>query len=140
MKRREFVKVSAALGSLLVLPSWSVASSQKSPDKVGIILGNVTRLRIGPHATEALREQNRTDRLLGYPESFPYPPDDENNYWAEAIEEGGRYYYRAKGVTVDIAKWEFDRVVRNPNLYYFSTAAKLHQRIRQAKAGGPITI
>ena len=63
------------------------------------------------------------------------PPDDDNNYWADAIEDGGKFYYRAKGVTVEIEEYELYRVVENPSLYYFSTALKLHFRIERAKAG-----
>lgn len=140
MKRREFVKISAALGSLLGLPSWAPASNSARADVANTPLSTVIRLRIGVLATEELRKQSRIERLVGPAESVPIPPDDENNYWAEAIEQGGRYYYRAKGFTVDISEREFDLVVRNPNLYYFSTALSLHNRIGQAKKGEPITI
>jgi len=140
MKRREFVKVSAALGSLLGLPSWATASNPARADVVNIPPSTVIRLRVGVLATEYLRKQNRIVRLVGLAESAPNPPDDDHNYWAEAIEDGGRFYYRAQSVTVDISEWEFHRVVSNPNLYYFSTALRLHNRIRQAKVGEPIAI
>lgn len=140
MKRREFVKISAALGSLLVLPSTADSSSRERVCVTDTPPGNVIRLRIGVLATEGLRKQNRICGLLGYTESSPNPPDDENNYWADAIEVGSRFYYRAQGVTVDIAEWEFHKVVSNPNLYYFSTALRLDRRIRQVKKGEPITI
>ena len=69
--------------------------------------------------------------------SWCSPPNSyaENNYWAEAIEDGDKFYYRAKGVTVEITKVEFHRVVGNPVLHYFSTALKLDFRIKQAKEG-----
>ena len=58
---------------------------------------------------------------------------DDHNYFAEAIEDGGKYYYRIDGFTIEIEKWEYERVLGNPRLYYFSTAAKLHHRIRHAR-------
>ena len=140
MNRREFVKISAAFSSLLGLPSWAPSSNSAQADLVNIPPSTVIRLRIGVLATEAVRKQNRIERLVGLAESAPNPPGDENNYWADAIEVGGRFYYRAQGVTLDIAEWEFHKVVSNPNLHYFSTALRLHNRIRQVKVGEPITI
>lgn len=54
-------------------------------------------------------------------------------YAAEAIEKNGRYYYRVNATTVEITKSDYDRVIRNPHLYYFSTALRLHNLIRLAK-------
>ena len=66
----------------------------------------------------------------------PYPrKDDGYRYWAKAIEDGDRFYYRVNGVTVEISEYEFSNVVINPHLYYFSTALKLHLRIKRAKDG-----
>ncbi len=58
--------------------------------------------------------------------------EDENNYWAEAIEDDNQFHYRAKGVTVDITEAEFKNVIANPKLYYFSTALRLHVRLKNA--------
>lgn len=63
----------------------------------------------------------------------PTPPDDKNHYWAEAIEDGGRFYYLVNDTILEISEYEFGKVVINPYLYYFSTALKLHNRIEQAK-------
>ena len=52
-------------------------------------------------------------------------------YAAEAIEEKGRYYYRVGDVTVELTKVEYERVIANPCLYYFSTALKLHNVIEK---------
>ena len=54
-------------------------------------------------------------------------------YAGIAIEEGGKYYYWAKGVSLEIADWEYTNIKLNPKLYYFSTALKLHHRIDRAK-------
>ncbi len=59
--------------------------------------------------------------------------DDDNNYFSEAIEDGDKYYYRVDGNSIEIEKWEYERVIANPRLYYFSTALKLHLRIKRAK-------
>ena len=61
---------------------------------------------------------------------------DENNYFAEAIEHDGQYFYRVDGVTVQTQQYEYERVIANPRLYYFSSALKLHHRIRKAKELG----
>ena len=61
---------------------------------------------------------------------------DENNYFAEAIEHDGQYFYRVDGVTVQAQQYEYERVIANPRLYYFSSALKLHHRIRKAKELG----
>ncbi len=135
MNRRHFTKVVVALAATFAAPTLSVAATQISPSSDERHTGKVTRLRIGSHTTSELRERNRIDRLAGTAPTSQEPPDDDNNYWAEVIENGGRFYYRAKGVTIAIEKYEFRRVVENPSLYYFSTALKLHFRIERARAG-----
>ena len=72
---------------------------------------------------------------------FPRPPldTDEFNYCAIAIEDGDKYYYWAKGVSIEISKKEFDHVRANPVLYYFSTAARLHQRIEVLRNSGKLS-
>jgi len=61
--------------------------------------------------------------------------DDESNYWAEAIQDGTRFYYRAKGTTIEITEYQFRMVISNPVLYYFSTALKLHLQIARKIKG-----
>jgi hypothetical protein len=36
------------------------------------------------------------------------------------------YYAEEFGKFIEIEKWEYDRILNNPNLYYFSTALKKH--------------
>ena len=55
------------------------------------------------------------------------------SYTAIAIADQGRYYCWAKGVSLEIADWEYHNVKLNPKLYYFSTALKLHIRIQRLK-------
>lgn len=50
-------------------------------------------------------------------------------YKAIAIEDGGKFFYWAKGVSIEIQKNEYEYVTCNPKLYYFSTALKLHKKI-----------
>lgn len=61
---------------------------------------------------------------------------DEKNYLAQAIEHEGEYFYRVNGVTVRALKYEYERAISNPRLYYFSSALKLHFRVKKAKALG----
>lgn len=66
------------------------------------------------------------------PQSSP-----EYEYIGIAIEDEGAYYYWARGVSISINRHEYDFIKANPNLYYFSTALKLHFRIeKQIQLGG----
>ena len=60
---------------------------------------------------------------------------DESNYFAEAIEDQGKYFFRVDGVTVEIGRPEYDQVIANPFLYYFSTALKLHLQVKRIQQG-----
>lgn len=64
------------------------------------------------------------DKLVERP-----PVTDEYQYTAIAIEEGGRYYYWAKGISLEITEQDYEAVKVNPKLYYFSTALRLHIKI-----------
>ncbi len=59
-------------------------------------------------------------------------------YVALAIEEGGHYFYWARGVSIQITQQEYWYIKTNPKLYYFSTALKLHERIERAIKAGAI--
>jgi len=96
---------------------------------------NITHLRIGLLGTKNLRLQKQLHRQLQRGEMSADLPDDENNYWAEAIEDGDEFYFRVNGTTVEITESEFGRVIINPSLYYFSTALELHVRIKWAADG-----
>jgi len=61
---------------------------------------------------------------------------DENNYLAEAIEYQEGYFYRINGVTVKASKYEYEQALKNPRLYYFSSALKLHHRVKKARELG----
>jgi hypothetical protein len=60
------------------------------------------------------------------------PATPENDYRAVIIRERGRILYQARGVIVPITEYEAQQVVRNPFMYYFSTALKLHFRLQRA--------
>lgn len=150
MKRRDFIKTSAAIAASLGLPAGAIAAVTRLPTADGLPIherapatkttvpevltaGTVTRLRVGLHHSSDVRHANRIAREAGYPQPQPDPPDDENNYWAEAIEDGDQFYYRVDGTTVEITQDEFLKVVCNPSLYYFTSALKLHYRIKRTK-------
>jgi hypothetical protein len=44
----------------------------------------------------------------------------------ELTKDGDRYFYSEESRTIRIAKWQYERVLRNPYAYYFSTALRLH--------------
>lgn len=128
MNRREFIKYATAGASLLVLPSGAIASVNELLGGAERQCAKITRIRIGQLPFEESAPQKRLDYLSGQDE---VPHDDENNYWAEAIKYGEKFYYRVNGTTVEIADYEFEKVLGNPRLYYFSTALKLHIRIKR---------
>jgi len=47
-------------------------------------------------------------------------------YRAEVIRHNKKFYYRAIGALIKITPYEAKMIIRNPKLYYFSTALKLH--------------
>lgn len=119
MNRRECLKMLATLGASFALPAWAIESaSEKDIDADWLELQSpkITRIRVG-HLPR-----------------YGVEPPPEDGYWAEAIEDGDKLYYRVSGTTVEITEYEFRLVIRNPYLYYFSTALYLHFRIERAKA------
>ena len=93
---------------------------------------NITQLKIGLLQVTG----SRWKKLLGVFRDRYIPTifiKNENYYFAEAIEYQGEYFYRVDGVTVKAEQYEYERVIANPSLYYFSSALKLHHRIRKAK-------
>ena len=96
---------------------------------------NITQLKIGLHGFNDSGFKRTIEALRNR-----YLPivfiKDENNYFAEAIEKDGQYFYRVDGTTVCINQYEYDNVIRNPRLYYFSSALKLHHRIKKAQELG----
>jgi hypothetical protein len=111
--RRDVLK---GIGIGATLPAIPLSCEAKAgPTKVPVERTRevlVTRVRIG---------------LLG---SVPSrSPDDEDHYWAEAFEDDGKFYYRAKGVTIETSEDRYRSVIVNPYLYYFSSALWLHYQI-----------
>jgi hypothetical protein len=93
----------------------------------------ITRIRIGllPTAKPRLRENIE---LIGQRDgAYPFPRDDEHNYWADVIQEGARFYYRVGDTLVGIDWDEHRTVIAHPFLHYFSAALKLHLRTRRAR-------
>ena len=95
----------------------------------------ITQIKIGLHQFNDSKWKKVLDvfRDRYVPISFI---KDENNYFAEAIEYQGQYFYRVDGVTVQAEQYEYERAISNPRLYYFSSALILHRRIQKAKELG----
>jgi hypothetical protein len=96
---------------------------------------NITPLQIGLHQSNqyAIKRQWLALRNRFVPIAFYR---NEHHYLAEAIAHEGRHYYRVDGTTVELKEHEYQRVIANPKLYYFSAALKLHHRIKRAKVLG----
>jgi hypothetical protein len=54
-------------------------------------------------------------------------------YNSEVIRNDGKFYYRVNSTTLEITPVEARRVIKNPCLYYFSTALTLHSHLREIK-------
>jgi hypothetical protein len=65
--------------------------------------------------------------------NITYLGDNKFHHTAQLIKNFGRYYYRERNKTMEIEAWEYDRVLANPRLYYFSTALKLHKELHWQK-------
>jgi len=53
---------------------------------------------------------------------------------ATVISAGNHYFYRYGSVLLDISHQELQQILDNPRLYYFSTALKIHQRLKRLHA------
>jgi hypothetical protein len=137
MKRREFFQSTAAAAAASVLPAAAAAATTPAQGTAPPLDAEVTRVRVGYWRTADLREANRLAREAGKPLRRPDPPDDENNYWAEAIRIGNSYFYRVGDIVVPATEYEYQKVIANPNMYYFSSALKLHCRIQRKRDGLP---
>jgi hypothetical protein len=137
MKRREFFQSTAAAAAASILPAAADAATTPAQGTAPPLDAEVTRLRVGNWRTAELREANRRAREAGLPLLRPDPPDDRDNYWAEAIKLGENYFYRIGETVVPVTEYEYRMVIANPNLYYFSSALKLHHRVERARQGLP---
>jgi hypothetical protein len=61
--------------------------------------------------------------------NITYLNDNQVRHAAQLVKNFGTYYYHEGDKTMEIKAWEYDRVVVNPQLYYFSTALKLHNEL-----------
>jgi hypothetical protein len=62
--------------------------------------------------------------------SVERPPNTEAfNYQAIAIEDNGRHYYWANGISLEITPEEHELVLTNPKLFQNSTTHKLHEQL-----------
>ncbi len=53
----------------------------------------------------------------------------ENCYWALAIEDGGKFYFWGRGISLPISEEDYVMVKANPKLFLGSTSDQLNQRI-----------
>ena len=95
----------------------------------------ITQIKIGLLECKETRLRKFLNLFHDHPIAIRFIKD-ANNYFAEAIEYQGEYFYRVDGITVQAEQYEYERVINNPRLYYFSSALKLHHRIRKAKELG----
>lgn len=62
--------------------------------------------------------------------STPRPPATlENCYWALAIEDGGKFYFWGRGISLPISEEDYVMVKANLKLFFGSTSDSLNQQI-----------
>ena len=137
MKRRDFLKSTVAGAAASVLPAVASTATAPTESTAPPLDAEITRVRVGNHSTGELRAANRRAREAGKPQPRLDPPDDESNYWADAIRIGDSHFYRVGNTVVTATEYETRKVIANPNLYYFSSALKLHCRIQRKRDGLP---
>lgn len=82
----------------------------------------VIRIRIALLQPETLRLQKPLDHRLGRDEADSPPPNDDCHYWAEAIEDGDKFYYRVNDAILEISEDEFGKVITPPSLGSITTS------------------
>lgn len=137
MKRRDFLRSTAAAVASVGLPAAASTTTGTPADPFAGTGALITRVRVGNWRTAELREANRCARAAGQHLPYADPPDDGDNYWAEAIGLGDNHFYRVGGIIVPASEREYRMVIANPNLYYFSSALKLQHRVERARRGLP---
>lgn len=88
----------------------------------------ITSLVVEPHNFD---KPINTDALSNNAEEFV--SERIKPYVIDLIDDGGRYFYRSYGTTIEITKDEYANILVNPRLYYFSSALKLQFRAQRAK-------
>ena len=80
--------------------------------------------------TMNLRIIQITPLVKHFAPSVKRPPNtDEYNYQAIAIEDNGKHYYWAKGISLEITPEEHELVLTNPKLFVNSTTHRLHEQL-----------
>ena len=95
----------------------------------------ITKIEIGLHQSNEGRWCQLFNILRDHRVPIPFAKDD-HHYLAEAIKCEQEYFYRVDGITVKATQYEYEHVIKNPRLYYFSSALKLHHRIKKTKELG----
>lgn len=133
MNRRQFVGSATASTGLLLLPSTLLAFAPPEAKITQFRVGLESDMALLGSRVEVQDGQKVVCRTHG-PSANP-PPDRETHYKAAVIEIGDRFWYRAKGVTIEVTEYEANRVIGYPILHYFTMALKLHMRIKRAIEG-----
>ena len=137
MKRREFIQSTAAAAAASILPAAALAATAPAQGTAPPLDAEVTRLRIGTHRTGDLREANQLAREAGKPLRRPDPPDDEKTTGPRPSASATVISTGSATSSCRLTEYEYRMVIANPNMYYFSSALKLHYRIQRKRDGVP---
>lgn len=96
---------------------------------------NITKVQISPIVPQGSEIKRRwiAFRNRYIPISFY---QDDGHYKAVIIQTQDQYFYQVGNTTIQITAYEYEKVIKNPCLYYFSLALKLHYRLAKANELG----
>lgn len=97
----------------------------------------IDRIRIGLLGSQDVRTFNHAAAQRGQPlkTHIALDREDISNYWVDVLEFQGDTLYRVGDAVIKISHYQYLDVLKEPSLYYFSTAFKLHCRLQDAGMG-----
>jgi len=96
---------------------------------------NITKVQISPIVPQGSEIKRRWIAFRNRYIPIRFYQDDRH-YRASVIQSQDQYFYQVGNTTIQITAYEYEKVIQNPRLYYFSSALKLHHRLAKAKELG----
>jgi hypothetical protein len=107
------------------LPTWQ-AEDWSTPSV------EIHRVRITGTASRRAHFAALRAEKLG--QTLPFPDEVYDDYWAEVIRHGKRYFYCVEDTLIECSVADYASVLGHPSLAYFSCAIPLHERIKKVLA------
>ena len=122
---RAAANTKSSLESYNNLPTWT-AENWPAPSV------EIHRIRITGSASS--RAHFAALRAVKLGQALPFPEEAYDDYWAEVIRYGKRYFYCVEDTLMECSVADYASVLGHPSLAYFSSAIPLHQRLKKVLA------